>query len=624
MAMNVLLITPPLTQLNTPYPATAYLSSFLKQNGYATEQFDLGIELINLLFTKSNIERIFNHAESKLEIKHPKHIFEKYENRDRYIATIESVMNFLRGTDNTLAHRICSREFLAESYRFKNINDLEWAFGTMGQYDMAKYIATLYIEDLTDFITETIDKHFSLNRYAEKLCTYITDFKVVERQIKAKDSIIDELVYQLLEQKITSVNPDLIGFSIPFPGNFLYALKMGNYIKKHFPQCDTVFGGGFVNTELRWLGEPALFKYTDFVILDDGEDALFQLCLVLEKRIEKEDLLRTFFLESNGVQYISQQIKPKKAQGFSNCPDYTGLPLDKYISMVETTNPLSKIWTDGKWNKMMLAHGCYWAKCAFCDTSVPYIRDYQPGKASVLVGQMVKIMGQTGQSGFHFVDEAAPPKLLKDLSIEILKRGLVVSWWGNIRFEKAFDEELCQLMAQAGCIAVSGGLETASDRLLTLMNKGVTIEQAAKASHHFNNAGIMVHAYLMYGFPSETLQETIDSLEIVRQFFEEGLIQSAFWHRYIMTVHSPTGLNPEKFGAKISSNDPLRFAKNDVDFSDNTGVDLDMVGKALNKSMYNYMQGIGYEIPVHEWFSAKVPKTKVRNDLIRNYLGAVV
>ena len=116
------------------------------------------------------------------------------------------------------------------------------------------------------------------------------------------------------------------------------------------------------------------------------------------------------------------------------------------------------------------------------------------------------IVAETGQTGFHFVDEAAPPKSLKALAAELQRRGVAVGWWGNIRFEKSFTPELCRQLAASGCIAVSGGLEVASDRLLKLMQKGVSVQQVARVTKAFADAGILVHAYLMYGFPTQTVQ----------------------------------------------------------------------------------------------------------------------
>jgi len=277
---------------------------------------------------------------------------------------------------------------------------------------------------------------------------------------------------------------------------------------------------------------------------------------------------------------------------------------NEYINLIEFTNPMHALWSNGRWNKLMLAHGCYWGKCAFCDGSLDYIGRYEMAPIKLVVDRMEQIMAQTGQSGFHFVDEAAPPALLRALANEIISRQLTVSYWTNIRFEKSFTPELCYLMAQSGCIAVSGGLEVASPRILKLINKGITIETASESMKNLAEAGIMTHAYLMYGFPTETAQETVESLEVVRGLFEKGWIQSAFWHRYAMTIHSPSGQHPESVGASHVNAPTGSFANNEIPFKTKQEIDLDYYEKGLNLATYNYMQGVGYDIKVKDWFKA--------------------
>jgi hypothetical protein len=193
------------------------------------------------------------------------------------------------------------------------------------------------------------------------------------------------------------------------------------------------------------------------------------------------------------------------------------------------------------------------------------------------------------------------------------------------------------LLAAAGCVAVSGGLEVASDRLLALMKKGVTVEQVARVTRAFTDAGIMVHAYLMYGFPTETEQDTIDALERVRQLFAAGCIQSAYWHRFSATAHSPIGLDPARYGITLQPPADIRFAHNDVAFHDPVGTDHDYLGAGLRKALYNYMHGVGLEDDVRAWFEARhaggnggsrgrkamhrVPPTTVPPDLIERSLA---
>ena len=151
-------------------------------------------------------------------------------------------------------------------------------------------------------------------------------------------------------------------------------------------------------------------------------------------------------------------------------------------------NPMHRLWSDGRWNKLTVAHGCYWKKCSFCDVSLDYISRYDGATAALLVDRIEAIIAETGQTGFHFVDEAAPPKTLRALAEELLRRGgdLMV---GQHPLREVLSRDLCQLLAQSGCIAISGGLEVASDRLLKLMKKGVSVDQVARVTHAFAEAG---------------------------------------------------------------------------------------------------------------------------------------
>jgi hypothetical protein len=281
---------------------------------------------------------------------------------------------------------------------------------------------------------------------------------------------------------------------------------------------------------------------------------------------------------------------------------------------------MHSLWSNGRWNKLTMAHGCYWGKCTFCDVSLDYIKRYEPLTASILCDRIEEMIAQTGETGFHFVDEAAPPSLMRALAMEIINRKLVISWWTNIRFEKSFTKDLCYLLKASGCIGVSGGLEVASDRLLQLINKGITVAQVAKVNRNFTEAGIMVHAYLMYGFPTQTSQETIDSLEMVRQMFQAGILQSAFWHQFAMTAHSPVGLEPEKFNVKKANEVDISFADNDVAHIDLTGTDHDSFSFGLKKSLLNYMHGVGLEEPLHKWFDMKIPRTSINVNFIADAL----
>jgi hypothetical protein len=616
----ILLITPPFTQLNTPYPATAYLKGFLNTKNIKSYQADLGIEVTLQLFSQNGLSKLFNLAIDKSSLsQNAKRILAL---APHYVNTIDNVVAFLQGHNPNLAALINKRNFLPEAERFNQLNNLDFAFGYMGTQDKAKHLATLYLEDLSDYIKECIDPHFGFSRYAEKLGRCAHSFDEIYDELQKPLSFIDQILIQLLENLIEKVNPKLLCLSVPFPGNLLASLRCGQFIKKHYSHIKVVMGGGFANTELRSLSDKRVFEFYDFITLDDGEAPIENLYhYVVSKNIDLNQLKRTYTLQQGALTFIDNANCKDYKQGQVGTPDYSDLLLGKYISALEILNPMHSLWSDGHWNKLTMAHGCYWGKCTFCDISLPYIKDYEPNTAETLVNRMQTLIEQTGYNGFHFVDEAAPPALMRALSLEIIKRKLVVVWWANIRFDKSFTADLCHLLKAAGCIAVSGGLEVASDRLLTLIDKGITVAQVAKVNKNFTDAGIMVHAYLMYGFPTQTAQETIDSLEMVRQMFANNILQSAFWHLFTMTAHSPVGLNPQKFKVTKNSEAIGSFANNDIDHSDKTGTDHYEFSYGLKKALHNFMHGQCLDFTLDRWFDFKVPKTSIAPNFIQTVLN---
>jgi radical SAM superfamily enzyme YgiQ (UPF0313 family) len=669
---RILLLTPPLTQLNTPYPATAYIKGFLQgARGYDVQQADMGLLLVLRLFSPSGLRRVFDEIENQ-QLSLTDNAARMLRLRHRYEASISPVIRFLQNKDTTLAARICHGRYLPEAARFDNVGDLEAAFGTMGLQDQARHLATLYLEDLADLIKETVGPQFGFSRYAESLAMSATSFEPLHEALHTAPNLVDQMLLELLDEILADSRPDIVGFTVPFPGNLYGALRLAQRIKQTQPETVTVMGGGYPNTELRQIREPRFFDYIDYLTLDDGEGPWLQLLEYLSAQKEyhtersaaeskylysasnqqnqtievvrghntstalrsaqhddgglavREKLQRTFLRNEAGeVEYINHP-HPDIPHPEVGTPDYEGLPLTEYLSVIEVLNPMHRLWSDGRWNKLTVAHGCYWKRCSFCDVTLDYIGRYETAPATLLVDRIEQIIAQTGQTGFHFVDEAAPPLALRDLAIELLKRKVSITWWGNIRFEKTFSPDLCRLLAASGCIAVSGGLEVASDRLLALMEKGVTIAQVARVAEGFTQAGIMVHAYLMYGFPTETAQETIDSLEVVRQLFQAGVVQSGYWHRFSMTAHSPVGKNPAKYQVAAIGPEPGDFAWNDLWHDDPTGADHEAFGPGLAKALYNYLHGVHLHEPLGFWFDFKTPKTKVPRQLIQQSLEAPV
>jgi hypothetical protein len=630
--MRILSLIPPMTQLNTPYPSTAYLTGFLRSRGFDAVQDDLALSLVLSFFTPEGLSEIHTKVLEVPEEYRSASLNYFLDYFEDYRATIAPTIRYLQGKDKTLSHRINSRGFLPEGPRFavlKTYGDdevedpLAWAFGALGSDDKARHLATLYLNDLSDVLRDAVDDRFEFVRYAESLAGSQASFDPLADALAAKPTLMDEHLRQLTLATVAKHQPNLVLLSVPFPGAVYAALRIAQTIKSLDPSIKIGLGGGFVNTELRELSDPRVFDFVDYVTLDSGEAPLLALLDHLNGKRSSSRLIRTFIRNAKGVVEYINWPEPDVPFEEVGTATWDGLPLDSYLSLLDMLNPMHRLWSDGRWNKLTVAHGCYWKKCSFCDVSLDYISRYETASASLLVDRIEQIVAETGQTGFHFVDEAAPPKILKALAEELIRREVTISWWGNIRFEKTFTPELAELLAQSGCIAMSGGLEVASDRLLNLMQKGVSVEQLAHVTKSFSDVGILVHAYLMYGFPTQTVQETVDSLEYVRQLFRNGCIQSGFFHRFTCTVHSPVGKDPKAYGIELVPLPPVTFAKNDIAFIDPTGTDHDSLGHGLKKAIYNYMHGIALDQDVKTWFDLpgqKTPKTTISRQAIAKAL----
>lgn len=607
--MRVLLVTPPMTQLNTPYPATAYLAGSLQaQQDVEVCQADLSIDLALKIFSADGLRELHGELiESGRSLSKPTVRF-FVDNLDRYLATVGPVVRFLQGRDTSLAYRILDGRWLPRGSRFDRIPDpeggaegtLNWAFGSLGIKDRAQYLASLYIDDIADAIRDGIDEGFALARYHERLAASAASMDPLLQRLCGEPTCLDRWIDGLAETMLDRWCPDVVGISIPFPGNLYGGIRVARLA--HQRGSRVVVGGGYVSTELRSVADPRFFQWVDHCVLDSGEEAL--RAVIEDVRAQRHSLPRVI----------------KMASAFAPRPTYGNLDLSRYLAISEALNPMFRLWSSQRWNKLTLAHGCYWRRCSFCDLSLDYIQRYEEQRAESVVDQMDRLFAETGCGAFHFVDEAAPPKMLLAVARELLRRQRTYVWWGNVRFERSFSVSVCRTLADAGMVAVTGGLEVASDHLLKVMDKGVTVRQAARAGRNFAEAGMMVHAYLMYGFPGQTVQETVNALETVRQLFEEGCLVSAFWHRFVATIHSPMGQDPRRFGIRVAPVPEGAFAVNDLVHVEDVPVDHDSLGPGLEHAVYNFMLGLGLDRDVRRWFDRKVPRPTVRSDFVAQCL----
>lgn len=615
---RVLLVTPPMTQLNAPYAAGPALAGTLHARGWTVEQVDLSLELALALFSRQGltaVRRVLARAP------HPGPCARGFLRRaPDYLATVGPALRFLQGRDPGAAWRITGRAWLPEGPRFAAAADPAWldhAFGAMGVQDRARFLASLYLDDLADVIREGVDPRFELARFGADFALHAPEFDPLRRALRARPTLVERLLNGLVDAALERAQPDLVGLTVPFPGTLYGAFRVAARVKRVRPTTAVALGGGYVSSELRGLADPRVFDYVDYVVLDDGERPLLALLEQLHRPRARPRLRRTFLRRGGRVVFLDDPTRQDLPHARTGPPRYAGLPPDDYLALCELPNPMHRLWSGAYWNKLVLARGCYWHRCSFCDNRLPCISRYDPAPARRLVEWIEHVRDATGRSGFHFTDEAAPPDLLRALARELIARRLPVTWWTNIRFEPAFTPALLRLLADSGCVALTGGLEAAQNRLLRLIRKGITVEGAARVMQACADAGVMVHAYLMYGLPTQTIQETVDALEIVRQLFAAGCLQSAYWHRFALSAHSPMAAHPAAWRMRVSPPAHGAFAQNEIPWDDPARERHHRLGEGLRRATYNFMHGIGLDQDVRRWWTGRMPRPRVAPDFIR-------
>jgi len=648
--MDVVILNAPLVQLNSPYPSGAYLCSFFKSQGCNAKWYDLSIELFYSIFSHEGLTKLFDLSE-KSALKMAANAEMNGDdatayNLRRYVSTRESWITWIDyitgilSSKPTFSGREKEHQFLFSPYAPRG-NRMESFLENLDHtptVDDVRFLCSFALADLSDYITAAFDHNFSLVRYAEALTVDETSFSQLENQIDSP--ILIHFFKPVLEKLLngpefpysvhTSAEKTMFCLSVPFAGTFTPALFAAKYIKKLFGEkAFVVIGGGFINTELREVDDPAFAKYIDAISYDRGYGSYYQLLKTGLKPSEPIYKLRVFtkgkILSPLGMtnELIKSQNQTEIAE-YENkitatlVPDFSDVDYSRYPRVCDDKNPMHRLWSDGAWIKAYMAHGCYWHKCAFCDTQLDYVCGYHQTDVENLYNGLLKTCREKGIYGIHFVDEALPPSGLTKFGLMNAKNGNPLYYWGNIRFEKTFSYDSAGFLSYSGFGGVSAGLEVATGKGLAAINKGTDIESIVSACAAFKENGILVHAYMIYGFWHDTPQSIIDSMETLRQLFAAGLLDSAFWHKFVLTKNSQVyseweqGKHPEL--KPIIPKKHGMFAKNNLYFEGEKN--YEKFGAGLETALEAWMHGDKLDMNVRKWFSFDVPQPSIPKNFI--------
>jgi hypothetical protein len=469
------------------------------------------------------------------------------------------------------------------------------------------------------------DENFSLVRYAERISCE-SDFSSVEKILSSP--VLNVFYKKILEENFADFFSDefnLVCISVPFAGTFAPALFTGKFLKEKFGEKIFVsIGGGFVSTELREFRKKNFFRYADSLSFDRGYGSYKNLLdQISGKKFTQNSVYKMRIFSAEKI--LEPVWKNQRYEEFENratseiFPDYSSVDFSIYPRCSDDENPMQRLWSDGAWMKAYLAHGCYWHRCSFCDTQLDYVSFYKNVCVEKLFRSLENQSEKNKIRGIHFVDEAMPPVALKKFSWMNLRSQKKFSFWGNVRFEKIFRRDLTDFLSFGGLLGVTGGIEIATQNGLDSVKKGTDLDAIVGACCAFKESGIFVHAYMIYGFFGESETDTINSMETLRQFFAEGILDSAFWHKFVLTKNSriyaewKNGMHADLQPEEISSED---FLHNELNFRGEEK--SKKFGRGLSAALDSWMHGEKISRRVNDWFDFKTPLPTVSKNLVKD------
>jgi anaerobic magnesium-protoporphyrin IX monomethyl ester cyclase len=366
-----------------------------------------------------------------------------------------------------------------------------------------------------------------------------------------------------LLSKVTWEDYGLVGISIIHVGQVIPGLTLARLLRKQYPHLHIVIGGSvFARHQDIMEDKQTLFEeFFHSIILFEGEEPLDRLIVSLKENKPLSTVPNLIYLE-NGAVKRNEKSKALPYEQLAR-PTFDGLPLEKYL-MPYPVLPY------------MASRGCYWGKCTFCTHSFVYDSYYRKDNEQRVAEDLDYLGKRYKTKYFTFSDEAISPSAFRRMSSAILSKGVEMRALGMLKFESGNVEtpELFEEMQRAGFIMLFFGLESANDRILSIIDKGCDQATEKLVLKNSSDAGIWNHLYLFFGFPTEERHEAEDTIQFTVENSEmgTGIIHSVGQSTFALEKDSAVYHNPAKFKIDRIIHDPDRDMAIVFDFDIKTGM----------------------------------------------------
>lgn len=522
--MSIKLLFPPQWIPTQPYLSLPSLSAFLKANGYDTKQMDINVCFYDYVLSKDGLR--FFHEKVKTEFHELESEKELSSELKKKYAIIGSSMLF---ADHVIDHVDKAKKILKEEKEFYNIEKLFKSFKIL-ELGLKLASSAYYPSNLT---FHAYDMRYSC-RSSKDVLKAIND---------RDENMFIEYFERFTLPEVLRDEPSLVGISIINTSQLIPGLTLSNLIKKARPDIHINIGGSVFTRLINEISNnKELFSVFDSVIVHEGETALLNLIRYLNNEIDIEDVQNLIHIKDssiivNRLNSLGEDINSLPA------PCFDGFPMEKYLSPERIIPILS-------------SRGCYWNRCTFCDHGFGYSGKYRPRDIKLLINDIKTLKEKYKSRYFTFQDEGLSTKITGELSDRLIKEKIDIVWLADSRFEPSFSPDLGKKLSLSGCKMLYFGLESANDRILKCMDKGIKKDNVVKICKYCRDAGIWSHLFLIFGFPSENIKEARETMDFILQ--NNNIIRSMSFGSFQLTKHSKVYENPSMFSlSRIHQNEEI-------------------------------------------------------------------
>lgn len=509
---EILLGFPPVWWPKTPPLSTPTLKAFLEKKGFKVKQKDLNIGFWEHFSRDENLKAIYNNIKKYLSEQEAKKNLTKKE--AIFCLQLKSIA---RNSFEEFKEKVLTKEISQSSFRNTII-----------------MLSSYYTKPPKEAEESTLPYHDKVFIGLSDSYYTLSSSKLFEH-CKSKTNKFREYFKGILDKDLSEFNFPVIGFSLIGANQVVPALSLSALIKENFPETHITVGGPWCSHLYDVLPEKKeFFDLVDSVVFFEGENALAQI----SRRILKNDSLDGIpnIAFRKGKKIIRNEIACSQDLNELPTPDFDGLSLEKY----QSKNILG----------LQTSRGCFWGKCIFC--SYPFLEPkYKERKIELVVEDIKKLKEKHGTKWISFADSSMLPSRLEKLAKALIESKMNIKYGSLARFDKQIIPIL-PLLKQSGCEQLIFGMESASQRMLKVINKGINLEDAKKILKETKRIGITNQVTLMYGLPTETFDDTKKNFDFLRENSE--IIDSFIYAKFSAEKHSLVEQQQEKLGIKLKEN----------------------------------------------------------------------